>query len=335
LEGEAGVPLPFSLPVVAAGLAALTPAARRLGAEVAAAAAARLAPALDAPVELRGWPAVGPPWSRTPAAALTVELAALPGLATLEVEPALVMRLVDRLAGGDGLAAAASELTPLERATLELLALLALDGACAVGPVGSLLAPRLARAPAGAPGTGALGLELELGSGAIRGRARLILPAAALRALGGTPSPAESPLRLPVSVRRGTASLLPEELDSLEPGDALLLDPERSDCAPDALVLPGGFRARGRLEAEGFRVEEAEMPTRTTQIPVTLEVELCRVELPLAELARLEPGAVLPLHIDRRGRVTLRAGERAVARGELVEIDGAVGVRVEALEVDP
>ncbi len=68
---------------------------------------------------------------------------------------------------------------------------------------------------------------------------------------------------------------------------------------------------------------------------MTLEVELCRVELPLAELARLAPGAVLPLAIDRRGRVTLRAGEQAVARGELVEVDGALGVRVEVLEVDP
>jgi type III secretion protein Q len=63
-------------------------------------------------------------------------------------------------------------------------------------------------------------------------------------------------------------------------------------------------------------------------IPVLLEVELARVALPLAELARLEPGAVLPLAIDRRGLVTLRLGDREVARGELVDVDGAVGVRI-------
>ncbi len=63
-------------------------------------------------------------------------------------------------------------------------------------------------------------------------------------------------------------------------------------------------------------------------IPVLLEVELARVMLPLAELARLEPGAVLPLAIDRRGLVTLRLGEREIARGELVDVEGTVGVRI-------
>ncbi len=70
-------------------------------------------------------------------------------------------------------------------------------------------------------------------------------------------------------------------------------------------------------------------------LPVMLEVELARVALPLAELARLEPGAALPLAIDRRGLVTLRVGDRAVARGELVDVDGAVGVRIVALGGEP
>jgi type III secretion system YscQ/HrcQ family protein len=82
-------------------------------------------------------------------------------------------------------------------------------------------------------------------------------------------------------------------------------------------------------------VEETIMSGRHAQLPVMLEVELARVEVPLAELARLEPGAVLPLAIDRRGLVTLRAGERALARGELVDVEGAVGVRIVSLEIAP
>jgi flagellar motor switch/type III secretory pathway protein FliN len=70
-------------------------------------------------------------------------------------------------------------------------------------------------------------------------------------------------------------------------------------------------------------------------LPVVLEVELGRVELTLGELARLEPGAAVPLGLDRRGLVTLRAGERAVARGELIDVDGAVGVRILSVEVGP
>jgi type III secretion protein Q len=77
------------------------------------------------------------------------------------------------------------------------------------------------------------------------------------------------------------------------------------------------------------------MTERNAQLTVLLEVELARVEVPLAELARLEPGAALPLSLDRRGLVTLRVGERAIGRGELVDVDGAVGVRVIALEDAP
>ena len=126
-------------------------------------------------------------------------------------------------------------------------------------------------------------------------------------------------------MRGGAAALTPEELEALSAGDVMVLD---GGAEPRALVLPGGARLSGRLEDEAFHVEEVEMTQRIAQLPVVLEVELARVEMTLAELARLEPGATLPLALDRRGLVTLRAGERAVARGELVDVDGAVGVRI-------
>ena len=77
------------------------------------------------------------------------------------------------------------------------------------------------------------------------------------------------------------------------------------------------------------------MNERTAQLPVRLEVELARVEISLAELARLAPGAALPLALDRRGLVTLRVGDRILGRGELVDVDGAPGVRVLSLEGSP
>jgi type III secretion protein Q len=332
LDPESGVPLPFDLPALSRGFASLTPHARRLGAEAAAAAARALGQLLDGEVRLEGRALPGPAWPRSPGVRLAIDLPAIPAVATLEVEPALVVRLVDRLAGGEGVSVGATALTPLEQAALELLGLLALEGACSAAGIEDALAPRLARTAA-PPDEGALGVELDVSMGSIRGRARLLLPAAAVRALGGEADLSESSIRLPASLRRGTASLLPHELESLEPGDVVLVrDVEGGEAA---LVLPGGFRAAGLLAPDGFHVEETAMSNRTPQLPVTLEVELCRVELTLAELARLGPGAVLPLALDRRGQVTLRAGDRTVARGELVEVDGAVGVRIEALEVDP
>lgn len=322
--------LPFGLPAVSRGHAELTSASRRLGAAVAEAAARALSDLVGAEVSVNGRPVPGRAWPRPAAARIAVDLPALPGTAILEVEPALVVRLVDRMAGGDGAPALAAALTPVEATALELLALAALDGACAAEAVEERLAPRLARA-APEP-AGALAIELEVAAGPARGRARLLLPPAAVRALRG-PAELDRPIPVPGSLRRGSAALTAAELDALEPGDVLVVDPPAD--GRDALVLPGGLRALGRIDGEGFHVEETEMVERHAQLPVTLEVELARVDVPLAEVARLEPGSVLALNLDRRGLVALRMGERAVARGELVDVEGAVGVRILSLEVAP
>jgi type III secretion system YscQ/HrcQ family protein len=65
-----------------------------------------------------------------------------------------------------------------------------------------------------------------------------------------------------------------------------------------------------------------------TEIPVTLTVELGRVNLTLARLADLQPGDVIELGRHSREPVELTSGGRLVARGELVQIDTELGVRV-------
>jgi type III secretion protein Q len=75
-------------------------------------------------------------------------------------------------------------------------------------------------------------------------------------------------------------------------------------------------------------VEMAKVSVASAGLPLLVEVELGRVAVTLADLARVEPGAVLPLGLARRGLVTLRLGGRELAEGELVDVDGTVGVRV-------
>jgi type III secretion protein Q len=321
------VPLPFDLPVLSRGFADLTPTARATGVRVAEAAAAHLSALLGRTVAVRARACPGVPAPRAVAARLPIELAALPATACLEVDPALVVAILADLAGGTP--SVATALTPVEGAALELLALSALEGACAVEGVETALAPRLARDAAAPPS--ALAVELEIAAGPASGRARLLVPPAALRALRG-PAGEGPALAVPLlaSVRSGGAPLAQEELDALAPGDVVLLDPPGS--RPDALVLPGGARVAGRLADGALHVEEVDVNERTAQLPVRLEIELARVEIPLAELARLEPGAALPLALDRRGLVTLRVGDRILGRGELVDVDGAPGVRVLSLE---
>jgi type III secretion protein Q len=325
------VPLPFDLPIVSRGFAASGAEASAAGARARDAAASALGALLGREVSIRGRPSPGVARSRAAVARVALDLTAVPAGAVLEVEAALVVALVEALAGGSGEAIAATALTPVEASALELFALAALDGACSVEEIERALAPRLSR-DARDPES-ALAVELEVAAGPIAGRGRLLLPEAAVHALRGAP-PASGPgsaTALPLSVRSGRAPLEADELAALSPGDVVLLDPP--DVTPDALALPGGARLEGRIEEGFFHVSEVIMTERNAQLPVVLEVELARITLSLAEIARLEPGSAVPLGIDRRGLVTLRVGERAVARGELVDVDGAVGVRVLSLEV--
>jgi type III secretion protein Q len=321
---------PFDLPSLSRGFADLSAGARATGLEVAAVAARALSDLLGCEVTVRGRAVPARPASRAAVARVAIELSALPGLAVLEVEPALVVALVDRLAGGAGAKGVATALTPVESAALELLTLIAVDGACRVGRIEELLAPRLARSAADA--TGALAVELDVTAGQTLGRGRLLVPAAAVRALAGPASidGAAAGLRLSASVRGGAVALTTDELDALSPGDVLVVEAARE---VRAVVLPGGLRAVGRADDDGFHVEEIAMTERHSQLPVTLEIELGRIDVTLGDLTRLEPGATLPLGLDRRGLVTLRAGERVIARGELVDVEGAVGVRILSLEV--
>ena len=61
---------------------------------------------------------------------------------------------------------------------------------------------------------------------------------------------------------------------------------------------------------------------------MTLTVELGRINLPLGRLADLKPGDVLELGRHAREPVELTSGGRLIARGELVQIDSELGVRV-------
>jgi len=63
-------------------------------------------------------------------------------------------------------------------------------------------------------------------------------------------------------------------------------------------------------------------------VPVTLAVELGRINLPLRRLADLKPGDVIELGRHAREPVELTSGGRLIARGELVQIDTELGVRV-------
>ncbi len=65
--------------------------------------------------------------------------------------------------------------------------------------------------------------------------------------------------------------------------------------------------------------------------PVVLRIELGSVSLNAGDLAALKPGDVLETGKRLGEAVTLRVGGRAIARGDLVDVEGELGVRIREL----
>ncbi len=64
------------------------------------------------------------------------------------------------------------------------------------------------------------------------------------------------------------------------------------------------------------------------ELPVQLTCELGRITLSAREVLELRPGSVLPVGRPLAGPVDLTAGGRVIARGELVDVEGEIGIRV-------
>lgn len=160
-----------------------------------------------------------------------------------------------------------------------------------------------------------------------------------------------TPLALPLVAAVSLA--LPSDLASLRPGDAYLpgsfsLTRQASGWAGDVhLAAPTHERGlRARLEAGGQVVLGGEVDTLawTTdegtmndkdalveaigEVPVVVRVELGSVQLLAREWAALGAGDVLTVGRKVAEPVVLRVGGAEVARGELVDVEGEVGVRI-------
>ncbi len=157
-----------------------------------------------------------------------------------------------------------------------------------------------------------------------------------LGALGG--------LRLRLSVIRELIAVSDEELSALRVGDVLLLDssaraPTGDTDAPLAVTLGaigGERRVSADLVADGKIVLRFSRPimadpdlSRTLEeAPVVVRVEVGSIELPALEWADLADGDVVKLEQSVGAAVVLRVGSALVAEGELVDVEGTLGVRI-------
>jgi flagellar motor switch/type III secretory pathway protein FliN len=207
----------------------------------------------------------------------------------------------------------------------------------------------------------AISLTVLLENDAFAARA-LVSPAAVL----SSPAPpwntrslaelGDTPLLVPVVA--ATTRIGRADLESLRPGDAILprpgeriwplsegtradepspvwLSPPSSEVgirgrlAPDGrLVLTGGLESLVDAEAPMDPDANAALVSVLAEAPVVVRVEIGEAQMSAREWATVGRGDVIPLGRRVGEPVILRVGGVPVARGELVQIDGEVGVRV-------
>lgn len=71
-----------------------------------------------------------------------------------------------------------------------------------------------------------------------------------------------------------------------------------------------------------------ESPTLLDELPLRLHLLIDEKELTWAEVSRLVPGSILDLDRDPRDPVKLAVNGRVLGTGELVEIEGRLGVKL-------
>jgi type III secretion protein Q len=69
-------------------------------------------------------------------------------------------------------------------------------------------------------------------------------------------------------------------------------------------------------------------PEPLDQLPMALTVRCGSLNLTLGDLRRIAAGTVLPVSDITPGYATLCHGERVVAEGELVDVDGRLGLQI-------
>jgi flagellar motor switch/type III secretory pathway protein FliN len=192
---------------------------------------------------------------------------------------------------------------------------------------------------------------------------RIIMPASAVAVVAGSTWGSKAlaslgPAPLALSIVGRTLTATTTEIASLRVGDALLVDwpltraPNGAWTGPALLASPGGelgvaveLRQDGRavlrgdvvsmtapqVKAEDDMAEgegKSQLVENIGDVPVLLRIEVGEARMAAREWAALTVGDVISLGRPVGQSVVLRVGGVPVALGDLVEIDGDVGVRI-------
>jgi flagellar motor switch/type III secretory pathway protein FliN len=283
---------------------------------------------------------------RSPNPALAIRCGVARG--RLVVEAAFACRLVDATLGGAEGLRVARALGPAERGLL-------------VGLLGGLLAPMgwsvaLEPPPAAEPDMGAFALRLETPVGL--GHLDLQLPSSSGRPIGGREARLLSKRlsQLPIVARLEIAEthLRVSDMMGAAAGDAVVFEdvaatpfgeatpwparlafagghgpswPAEVDPAGNVQIVgyPEMRKQEERMSGSGDS-EDGSITAALAAAPIQVVAELGRITLRGEELAGLAPGAVFAL--GGRGTLVVTAAGERWAEGEIVDVDGELGIRI-------
>jgi flagellar motor switch/type III secretory pathway protein FliN len=197
-----------------------------------------------------------------------------------------------------------------------------------------------------------ISMECVIGLAGAAGVSEVFLPSSLLKEIRHLERESQAlaiPVSWPLMASAGYSDLSLQELAELEVGDILL-----ATSAP-SLLLPGTaqggergwravpaksdplrFRTEDYFERSDFAMEsQAATPEQNdlqkpnlAALPVRVHIVLSQLEMTFAELNKLRPGSIVELDRDESESVQLAVNGKIAGAGELVEIEGRLGVRI-------
>jgi flagellar motor switch protein FliM len=250
------------------------------------------------------------------------------------LEPAMAVKMIGRLLGAPPEFPAPRGLTLVERGVLAGLAALAAEAYALPGLRVEGVADDPAALSAILCDPWVVSAEARLTAGDLEGQIRVLVPESVLH----QPPPSRRPLEPPIAEVRLAAALVvarvttsATRLAALTPGQVLRAGERRLFLRAGGGFFPVRYAAASlHVLAPWRRGDPMSAGEDTTEhdLAVPLDCRLARLSLSLRELTELTPGAVLGLGKPLGASIDLVAGERVIARGELVDVEGELGVRL-------
>jgi type III secretion system YscQ/HrcQ family protein len=141
------------------------------------------------------------------------------------------------------------------------------------------------------------------------------------------------------------------DLLALDAGDALVLDSRWTPQTDARITIAGLFTAAGAWRGDRFSLtsvplrqkakdtlpmtSKIETDFTVNDIPVTVTIELDRIDLPFSTIATLKAGSLLPFGTPLPETVRVMANGRQFATATLVQIDNQFGIRISAMTGTP